>query len=395
MRKAIVWDKIIFAITVYVFLSLNAKDLRLPAPELFRWILPMVLVFVAVIKREGRLALPPMLIILFVFALAPSFLDTPNFKDSLMKAISFIWIVYGCYIYFWACKDCNELGELFKILCAILLLFQGLSVLYILIGRGGGGSDGRYNGFLTNSNTLGIYSNLALCAAVYWVKRTKGFCKGFFVVMIILAVWLSIMSGSRSALIMVMINIIVFVFLQAKTTWAKILTLIIVVTLVALLFTGNLTFLKIKALDRLLEEGGSRDELWDYGLNVWKRFPIFGCGYRQSKVYNLLPGNEGMDFHNSYLSLLIEVGVWGVFVILLAILPNIINVGKYNIKEVKHNKDSCFIVATMMAISLMVNAWSESFMFSVGSTEAFAFWMLFVWLMSYLKKGDKQWVEWQ
>ncbi len=395
MRKAITWDKIVFGITIYVFLSLNAKDLRPPAPELFRWILPMVLVFVAVIKREGRLALPPMLIILFVFALAPSFLDTPNFKDSLMKAISFIWIVYGTYICFWGCKDRTELVDFFKVVCLILLFFEALNIIYIVIGRGGG-TGGRYDGFVTNPNTLSIYSNLSFWAAYYYYYKKNGWKKlllGFF---LIASVVLVIMSGSRTGFIMVLINIIIAVFLQARTTIAKILTVIAIVTVVVLLFTGNLRFLKIQALDRILETGGgSRGELWDYGLNVWKRFPIFGCGYRQSKVYNLLPGNVGYDFHNSYLSLLIEVGIWGAMVMLVAIVPVIYSSFNQCLKELKLSKNSGFAVVAFMALSLMVCAWSESFLFSVGSTEAFAFWMLFVWLMSYLKKGDKQWVEWQ
>ncbi len=386
MRKTIAWDKIVFGITIYVFLSLNARDFHLPNPQLFRWVLPVVLAFLTFIKCGKKIPLPPMLIVFFIFAIAPSFLDTPNIKDSAMMAISFIWIVYGTYICFWGGKDRKEMEDFFKIICGLLILFEVLSIAYIAIGRGGGD---RATGFLTNPNTLAIYSNLSFWASYYFFFKRKDWKKFIFGFLMVMSVVLVLMSGSRTGFIMILISTVIAVMLQAKTTLAKILTFLFVVVFMALLFSGNLKFLKISALDRLLADGGgSRGELWEFGLGVWKRFPIFGCGYRQSAIYNTLPGNELYDFHNSYLSLLCEVGVWGIIVILVAIVPTIYSAGKQVTKELKTDKNSCFLVASCMAFSLLVCAWSESFLFSVGATEAFAFWMIFTWIMNYLRKPE-------
>jgi len=42
-----------------------------------------------------------------------------------------------------------------------------------------------------------------------------------------------------------------------------------------------------------------------------------------------------------------------------------------------------------MALELMLAAWSESFMFAVGSTEACLFWVLIAWIIAYKKKAAK------
>jgi hypothetical protein len=47
-----------------------------------------------------------------------------------------------------------------------------------------------------------------------------------------------------------------------------------------------------------------------------------------------------------------------------------------------------FCIAFIMMVSLLVAAWSESFMFAVGSTEGFTFWFLLAWLRAYIQNMD-------
>ncbi len=389
-KKAIKTEHIFFGLTVWIFLSLNAKDFNFSVYNLLRWLFPVVLAFFACYKRNGEIPYPPLFISLFAVAVAPSVLVSPNITESLMKAISFVWIVYGFYICFWGTKNEKELEELFRITCVLLILFQILNAFYCLIGLGGE-AGGRYSGFTTNANTLGIYSNLALWATYYFYRNSKGWKKAVMLLIFLTSVILALLSGSRSAFVMILLNVIIICFLQTKTKISRLVVFLVVLVFLGLLFTGKLAFLNITALDRLLMEGGaSRTELWSYALNVWEENPIFGCGYRVSKLFNNLSGSVGMDFHNSYVSLLVEVGIWGVLFIGIAIVPMLIVIGKQTQKEIVLKAGQEFIVASFMALSLLINAWSESFLFSVGSTEAFMFWMLFVWMINYLKKSNKE-----
>ncbi len=382
-------EKLIFGITVWIFLSLNAKAFNFSFYTILRWILPVVLAVFAFSKREGKIPYPPSIIVLFILAIIPSFFVTLDEVESATKAISFVLIVYGFYVCFWGAKDRQELEEYFKIMCIAILIFQAFNIIYCLIGRGGGVND-RYNGFTTNPNTLGIYSNLALWAAYYFYVKAKNWKKQLiFVFMFIASIVLALLSGSRTAFIIVLLNTIVVVFIKAKTNLTKLTVALIIGAFLILLFTGSLGFLEITALDRLLlEDGTKRSELWDYAIEVWKERPCFGCGYKVSKFYNEIPGNEGMDFHNSYISILLEVGIWGVVLIGFAMLPSLFQAIKQTGKEIKLNKNSCFLPVAFMVVSLLISAWSESFLFSVGSTEAAIFWMLFVWILNYLKKSE-------
>ncbi len=387
--KTIDWIKILFGLTVWVFLSLNAKAFNFAFYRILRWILPVLLVCLVLLKENGKIPYPPMIIVLFIFAVIPSFFVTIDIKESGAKAISFVLIVYSLFVCFWETKDKDELEDYFKIACVMILIFQTVNHIYCLMGLDQDGD--RYNGFTTNANTLGIYSNLALWASYYFYVKTKtGGKQLFFVFMFIASIVLALLSGSRSAFVVILLNVIIVVFLRAKTNLAKWTVAFCIALFLVLLFTGALNFLEISALDRLLSEGGtSRNELWDYAIGIWKKQPIWGCGYRVSKYFNRLDGNENMDFHNSYLSLLIEIGIWGVVLIAIAIVATIISVCKY-LKSKNNKKNDGFIPAIFMTISLFIGAWSESFLFSVGSTEAFVFWMLFVWVLNYLKKDEQK-----
>ena len=69
----------------------------------------------------------------------------------------------------------------------------------------------------------------------------------------------------------------------------RILAVLLVVLGGYCMLTGKLAFLNITALNRLTEEGGTdRGELWEYGINIWRQHPIFGCGYQVSNMLNKL-----------------------------------------------------------------------------------------------------------
>lgn len=154
--------------------------------------------------------------------------------------------------------------------------------------------------------------------------------------------------------------------------------------LVKITFSGGLSFLNIEAINRLTSEGGTdRGELWQLGLNVWKKYPIFGCGYTVSNRYNTLEGLVGFPFHNSYITILAEIGIWGVAILGTNLFENLfkaVSVLKY---ETRYEPVNIFLINCLMMFTQLVAAYSESFLFAVGSTEACTFWMLLTWNIAY------------
>lgn len=379
MRKIPI-NKVLFTITVWIFLSQNAKMFNFSSYSILRWVLPVVLFLIAARSNRWNVPIPTSYIILFGIAVIPSFIQSVELSTSVSKAISFVLITYCFYVFFFNSNSQEELESNLRLAFGCILLFQVFNIVFCAIGLGDDGS-GRYMGFTTNANTLGIYSNLAFWAAYYYYKHYKGIVKCFAIFMLVSSVILALLSGSRSGFVMIMLNVIIAALLNSYSVLARGLIIVTVGVTLYLMLSGHLD-LNITALDRLLAEGGTgRGDIWDTGIRVWQDNPIFGCGYRASRFLNDSVGNEAMDFHNSYLSLLAEIGVWGVFWMILGVFPAVIRLIRQGINVFSRRHVSSFLIAGFMIASLLINAWSESFLFSVGSAEAFVFWMLFDWMI--------------
>ena len=383
------FQNIIFFSTIWVFFSLNSKFLRIPNAEIWRWVLLGLLIVLSFIT-DGKFALkPPSIIFFFIIAVVPSIILGINQKESFIKFLSFIVVVWGGYIYFSSLNSKEDMELSLKIMLFIMIAFELQSVFYVLIGKGYDGS--RMTGNTTNSNTLGVYSNLAFLAAFYWFSKFSGIKKVFFLVLMLVSSYTSVASGSRTAVVTIFLNIVIAWFVIFRKSFIKYLILLPILAFIGVAVFGDLKVFGIEALNRLAdkEEGVTRGALWDNGIKIWKQYPVFGCGYELSTYLNKDANGFHYPFHNSYLSILAEVGVWGVVIIGIGFLSNIISSIKRFIKEIKGSIEvSVYIICFMMMIELLIAAWSESFLFAVGSTEACTFWMLFTWNLVYLEKKN-------
>ena len=373
--------------TIWVYYSLNARYINLSVFAILRWIFPVLLIGMAAFLNNGRIAAPPMLLLWFTLAVIPPSLLGADPTSSIIKFISWVLIFCGSYIYFCQVRSEEGLQRCFAVLCTVLVVFQILNFAFTIMGINE--VSGRSTGITTNANTLGIYSNLAFWAGIYWRSRTKHrFMRVMWIVFLLTTAYTAIASGSRTAFVVLIVDVMVLIFLMQKRHRSFLLLAAGIGVFVWMLLNGKLDFLGIAAVDRLAEEGGTRrDLLWDMAIEIWKENKLFGVGYTVSARFNYV---DKMGFHNSYLSLLVECGLWGTIIAGLAILPTVFAIvsrfGKRS--AVIEDKDACIVCG--MLISLAIAAWSESFMFAVGSTEGFTFWFLLAWIMVYIKQMKKR-----
>ncbi len=371
---------------MWTFFTLNTYSFRLiPYPLIMRWVLLAILVASAVLFNKGEFVIPPAIIFLYLLAVIPSCFASVDITESSVKILSFITVVWGCYIFFYS-FDCEEdFYSLFKILTIVIIAFEIASVVFILTGKGFTGERAR--GVTTNANTLGVYSNMAFFASFYWFNKCKKFKKFIFFILMLCSAGTVLASGSRTAFIVLCMSAAVIVFLNLKSTPARLFAILFIVFAAYLLLSGKLEFLNIQALNRLNEEGGTdRGDLWDKGIEVWQRFPIFGCGYANSQIYNDTPGEEHYPFHNSYLTILAEVGVWGSVIIGLMIIIELVCIFKMILERKESQDMPLLLIGALMLVSLLISAYSESFLLAVGSTEACTFWVIFTWFIAYRDK---------
>ena len=111
---------------------------------------------------------------------------------------------------------------------------------------------------------------------------------------------------------------------------------------------------------------------------------MFGCGYCVSNQVNYVL--KGMQFHNSYLSFLIECGIWGTVMLGTGFVCFICTVLQ-SIKRCLINLSfQPFVFVCLIIFDIALTAYGESFLFAVGSTEGFAFWFLIAWALAFIKQ---------
>ncbi len=378
-------EKTIFFMMMWVFYSLNSRYLQIPFAHILRWGFLAALIFCVLAIEGVKIGEPPKLMFLYSLAVLPSVLFSIDKVESLVKILSLVIVLWGTYIYFDTRPQKADLEFALKSIMWIMILFQVQSVVCLMLGLGRGD---RATGVTTNANTLGIYSNVALLSAFYLLvnkKEKKG--TWFYLFIIASCMVTAVLSGSRTALVTLLINVVIVSFLKIKSLLGRLSFALIVGTFGVLLFTGALGDLGLPALEKILSGDVTRGELWELGVDVWKRFPIFGCGYSVSSSYNNLPGSKGYDFHNSFLTILAEIGIWGCLILGVSIF--FVLKGTLTQKGEK-GKITILQIAFLMILELLIAAWSESFLFAVGSTEACTFWVLISWIIVYKKKEKEE-----
>jgi len=380
-NRILITDILLF-LTVWVYYSLNAKYINFAGFTILRWVLPFAMIGVSILENDWHFPAPPRLFWWFTVAVMPSIFLGSDITTALIKYLSLVLVFYGSFIFFAQLRSTEKLNRCLMTVVVVLVIYQLLNTVFVLLGVGE--IHGRSTGITTNANTLGIYSNLAFWAGFYLFKRAENDThRALAVVFLLTVVYTVLACGSRTAFVVLILNITVAVYMlfgQGKPIWLLGAGLLLAGGLV---LSGKLDFLNIAAIDRLSEEGGTtREELWEHGISVWKQHIAVGVGYTLSQRFNMLTPN--LVFHNSYLSYLIECGIWGAVILGIGFINTIVRIISSFVKEKLMMANLEVITACMMIVGLAVAAWSESFLFAVGSTEGYTFWFLLAWLLVYI-----------
>jgi O-antigen ligase len=201
-----------------------------------------------------------------------------------------------------------------------------LSTLYNFVtgtGDNVGFADGRYAAEGANENELGITLAISLAMAGYLMARNKAprFLWFAYVPVCLLSL---LLTGSRGSFIAVLIAVLVFPLTMGSYSSAekKIGGIaLILATAIGLAFVPRTTWERIGTIGSEISQGTltKRTDIWRAGMDVYRDHPFLGVGagaYGPS-VYKQLD----IDYvaHNSYLSVLVELGVVG-FILFLTLL---------------------------------------------------------------------------
>lgn len=367
-------------ITVAVFISLDSR-FQIPGATILRWIMPAGLLFFSILLRKNKMILPNNILYYVVAALfCIASLYSISRMYSIMRAVSYILITIAFYNYFSLCKDREELLEELKVFGICFIIYGILNAVFL------GDTSRRAFGITGNPNSLGIWSNISfLSALVFYISTQKKWVKIGMLLVMAAATMTAVLSGSRTYTITIVMNIFASVLLFQKEMPAMWKILGVIFILVCIPYAMDILS-RLPGIQRLQEKGFGRGELWEEGIKLWKQKPIFGWGYGISAKLNTpeyIKNTEaliyGLSFHNSYLVVLIETGIVGVLFVVLLIGTQIWGL----IKSFLQSKDCRLAVVVMIMVTMVLCFWGCAAMTSVGSTEGFYFWGVFIWLMVY------------
>ena len=287
--------------------------------------------WMATVVATGRIRKPHILhimVVVFLLWNALSIFWTVGVDETLSRVITYVqlfgliyilWDLYTTPGAIWAGMQAYILGAYVSIASVASNFFTGNESSYL-----------RYSATGFDSGDLGIFLAIGIPMAWYLAVTDNDSRKNRLLKLVNyaytpLAIFAIILTAGRGT-ILATIPAAIFILMSLKR-FNKWLRVAIFIGFLGVLFTlptiiPETSFNRLATLTSELSEGSlsGRRYIWQEGLAVFAKHPVLGVGsgaFRQGVEVSFL--NERKVAHNTYLSVLVEVGIPG-FALLAAIL---------------------------------------------------------------------------
>lgn len=220
-------------------------------------------------------------------------------------------------------------------------------------------------------------ANVVLCWLVFETKNKIG--KAILLLSLILSVYISVISASRSALFSSLIVILLYLFLRTRKV-KKILCYLLIAILV-----GGVSYPFLSSVSQRMafkneqSDGkyGSRTGIWQEGFRHFENEPVFGSGFGTKYVENQKQVGR-LESGSGWLSILFQTGIVGLVCMIFILLK-----AKKNIKYILKNHSShLYLIAFAF---LCLHSLFEGYILTSGYYLCILFWMLLGYIYSYNK----------
>ncbi len=259
------------------------------------------------------------------------------------------------------------------------MIHQFLYVTFPLFLIGFGmGISGPFSGIFKNPNTVGVIISLLMPLAFWSYLCEKKKSAFYFIILFAISLFL---SKSRAGILATAIASGYFLFSYYRTHRAPILTWIVVFAGSAFLYAElfGYSFFKNYLKWETLSVGGGRFEAWPEVIRLVKLRPWLGFGFGTEDHLFLhfdlvFMNHAGAYAHNSYLGLASQLGIVGVVLFFIPLFF-IFFWRAYQLHKIPSEKSFPLLLALNASIlGGLINAFFESWLYTVGSAFAFPFW---------------------
>ena len=323
-------------------------------------------------------ALSPILYITYLMLGVASLFWTSSFKDSILHLLMDAETLFFSYLFIRLISTRNintpeNPIRLSKTIATAIFLISTVFVLGMIVMPEKfyrfthGGEEARLGGFIINPNELGML--IAIGIATTFLELKSSFNKIFKWVMMALLLYALILTGSRSSMAGLFI-ILIFFASQSKT--ARMRAVIIGCMVVAAPYIFLQLFIKQGDLEEVMNMTG-RIPFWkDLLCFNFPKEPFLGYGYMRidySDKFESFSSYAGAMTHNTFLQVLIGLGLVGLFIIICQMAATIHAMSATNDSQKKR-------LAIALFIPVLINSFTEFGIF--GETNYGILFYLFI-----------------
>jgi O-antigen ligase len=254
------------------------------------------------------------------------FYPVRNINAAIVASVIFVGIAWA-YAYFMAMSRKSIVNKdavmkyMIKLMFLLCLLVSVEMVIHMV--REGKDIEGisnllsRYDFYVYWGGSNHVGAMLALCIPGNFFFMIKNKRTGFlFLILTVVEFCLLIITRSRGSILLATIFVpilLIYSIVRAKNKIPLILTAITTISL-AWYFVFNTDNFVLDMINKMLNQGfddTGRFELWQYGWELFKEYPIFGAGWDFDVTYPDF-GLSPMGFHSMIIQVMACSGVVGV-----------------------------------------------------------------------------------
>lgn len=338
------------------------------------------------IARGIAAALPVVLLALLFLTVTLS----EDVSSSFVYFVGIVLVVAASWLLAGHIASRNAQSQFFEIIANVgrvviftntLMLFAGLN-----LGRGGY----RFSGWTDNPNTLALMIAPTMIILIAQILERRRSVLLWNVPFVLMGLLLLIQADSRAGILWVAIACLaLFAFRQGVgiSFWVS-----VVLGALAVFFWNDISGFAVSLVDRDTAKVGAdilsgRSEMWPIGLDLFSLKPLAGHGPGMSEqILDAMGGTfreaQGSQFHNSYVTILVEAGVVGALAVLLVIGAAFVGgVRASSLLRIQKNpRWPTQALPWVILLGALGHAFFETWILSPGNANAFILWTC-IWLL--------------
>ncbi|OGX15732.1 MAG: hypothetical protein A2166_03130 [Omnitrophica WOR_2 bacterium RBG_13_41_10] len=331
-------------------------------------------------------------IFFIIYAFLSSFYSP--FPSLTLERTATILALYICIFWIiWKYAYEQSPEKVVRLILSVLWPLFTLGYLMIFIGPYRPFLAGRFTGIFANPNSLGLLSAIILPISLWHFLETKKKSALLFFLMILLGLLFSAARGSLNATAFAL-----GYFIYASSKKYKPFIFFSLTSFILILGLVIETFIKQYFMDYIRSENipilGGRLNIWPVALDSIIDKPIFGYGFGvEDKILGLknvifLKQHAGISAHNSYLGMLLQLGLFGFIIFFIPLFMLLF-------KELflRQEGEATSLLRHALCASLiagLICCIYESWIYSVGNSFVLPFWILVMLLVFYRYKDKEE-----